>query len=143
MIEPTVYTLMSLREGPFNEIVAGTKKYEFRTRYLRVPTIAFIYVSGTVRSVKAVIEFDRPIIGSCKEIAAISEECKPGTYDSIMSYLRGKTGYAIPVKRVMPIKPVSLASLRTVFPGFVVPQSYYILNKKPALLQYLIERQLS
>ncbi len=142
MAGPRVYTLMSLREGPFNEIVAGTKKYEFRTHYLRVPTIAFIYVSGTVRSVKAAVEFDRPIIGSCKEIAVISEECKPGTYDSMMNYLRGKTGYAIPVKRVIPVNPVSLASLRMIFPGFVVPQSYYILNKEPALLKYLLERQI-
>lgn len=140
MSEATTYVLMSLRPGPFGDIVAGVKKYEFRRRYVKVPTTAFIYVSGICKSVKAVIEFDSPIVAPCEQIASISEKLKPGSYESIVAYLGGKSGVAIPIKEVRLIKPVSLALLRCNFPGFVVPQSYYILNRKPSLLTFLLEQ---
>jgi len=45
------------------------------------------------------------------------------------------------IKKIIPLKEVSLEELRKVFPDFVVPQSYYILDKKPELLNYLKSKE--
>jgi len=85
-----------------------------------------------------VIDFDAPIIGKSEEICKIAEKHQPGSAENLMAYFRNGIGYAIPVKSIKLIKAVDLSSLRKLFPGFVAPQSYYLLNNKPALLKYLL-----
>lgn len=46
-------------------------------------------------------------------------------------------GYAIPIEKITLLKELSLVELQKHFPNFVVPQSYYILDKKPELLSFL------
>lgn len=138
--EPPHYLLLSLREGPYNEIVCGIKKYEYRTRYPKEPTIAFIYVSQKVKAIRAVIEFEAPIIGSEEEISQMADQIKPGSYEGIMEYFKHRNGYAIPIKKIIEFEPILLDELRDRFPGFVVPQSYYLLERKEELLKFLLER---
>ncbi len=135
------YVLLSLQEKPYEEIKAGKKFFEYRTRYQKCPTIAFIYVSHKVKCIKAMIEFDEPIIGTDIQISSLSEKIKPGSYDGMMKYLSKGTGYAIPIRRFIEIEPVSLAELREKFGSFVVPQSYYMLNQKEELLKFLLEKK--
>ena len=132
------YILMSLLEQPFKDIVSGKKIYEYRTRYSKVPTTAFIYVSRTLRQICGVIDFDVPIIGASEEICKLAEKHQPGSSDNLMAYFRKGIGYAIPVKSARLIEAVDLSSLRELFPDFVAPQSYYLLNCKRALLEYLL-----
>lgn len=134
------YVLLSLREGPYNEIRSGVKKYEYRTRYLKEPTIAFVYVSQKVKAIKAFIEFDPPIVGSDKKISQLADQIKPGCYTIMMEYFKNGVGYAIPVNKMVEFEPISLEELRNRFPGFVAPQSYYLLEKKEELLRFLLER---
>ncbi|MCH5251488.1 MAG: hypothetical protein J1F22_00820 [Lachnospiraceae bacterium] len=133
--------LMSLKEKPWREILSGKKKYEFRTRYTASETIAFIYVSREVKAVCGIIFFGKPVIGSAEEISRLSEEINPGSYSYMMEYLSKGTGYAIPVKKVVEIKPISLETIRQKAERFVVPQSYYYLDteKKKKLLEVLVE----
>ena len=132
--------LLSLREEYYNQMLDGSKKYEYRTRYLKEETIAYIYISKTLKKIVAKIEFGEPIIGTAKEIATIAEEEQPGCYQDMLAYMYNDIGYAIPVKNIVPIEEVSLEEMKSKFPDFVPPQSYYILDKKPEMLDFLNNR---
>lgn len=134
------YVLLSLREEYYNQMLAGSKKYEYRTRFLKEETIAYIYISKTYKKIVAKIEFGEPIIGNAKEIATIAEKEQPGSYQDMIDYMYNDIGFAIPIKKIIPIEEVSLEELKEKFPDFVPPQCYYILDKKPELLNYLNNR---
>ena len=51
----------------------------------------------------------------------------------MMEYLYNNIGYAIPIEEINPIEEVPLSELQKNFPNFVVPQSYYILDKKSSI----------
>ncbi len=133
--------LMSLREEYYDAMLEGRKHYEYRTRYLKEASEAYIYISKTKKSIVAKIKFGEPIIGNANTIASIAEQEEPGSYNGMMEYLYNNVGYAIPVEEIVPIEEVSLNELQQQFPNFVVPQSYYILDKKPELLSFLESRE--
>lgn len=133
--------LMSLREEYYNAMLEGRKHFEYRTRYLKEASEAYIYISKTKKSIVAKIKFGEPIIGDANTIALIAEQEEPGSYNGMMEYLYNNVGYAIPVEEIVPIEEVSLNELQQQFPNFVVPQSYYILDKKPELLSFLESRK--
>ena len=133
--------LMSLREEYYNAMLDGRKHYEYRTRYLKEASDAYIYISKTKKSIVAKIRFGEPIIGDAQTIAAIAEQEEPGSYNGMMEYLYNNIGYAIPIEEINPIEEVPLSELQKNFPNFVVPQSYYILDKKPELLSFLESRE--
>lgn len=136
-LQPCQTVLMSLREEYYQAMLEGTKKYEYRTRYLKEASFAYIYISKTKKSIVAKITFWKPIIGTAQEIAELAEQENPGCYHDMIDYFSHGVGYALPIKEITPIKEVSLDTLKKIFPDFVVPQSYYILDKKPELLAYL------
>ena len=59
----------------------------------------------------------------------------------MMEYLHKGIGYAIPVLRMIEIEPVSLSELQKKFVDFVIPQSYYMLNNKNELLDFLLSKK--
>lgn len=140
--EEPKYVLMSLREEYYNAMLDGRKHYEYRTRYLKEASNAYIYISKTKKSIVAKIKFGEPIIGDAQTIATISEQEEPGSYNGMMDYLYNNIGYAIPIEEITPIEEVPLSELQQNFSDFAVPQSYYILNKKPELLSFLESRKI-
>ena len=136
------WVFMSLQEQYWWEIKRGKKPYEFRKRYCKGPTTAFVYISGKARAVEGVVSFGDPIFGSSQEISALAEKSRPGSYQDIMSDLKGGCGYALPVLGFLEIEPVPLCELRRRFEGFSVPQSYYFLEKKPELLKFLLSKKI-
>ena len=133
--------LMSLREEYYDAKIDGRKHYEYRTRYLKEASDAYIYISKTKKSIVAKIRFGNSIIGDAKTIATIAEQDEAGSYKGIIEYLYNNIGYAIPIEEIIPIKEVPLSELKQNFPNFVVPQSYYILDKKPEVLSFLESRE--
>ena len=133
--------LMSLREEYYDAMLEGRKHYEYRTRYLKEESEAYIYISKTKKSIVAKIRFGEPIIADANTIALIAEQEEPGSYNGMMEYLYNNIGYAISVEEIIPIEEVSLSELQQQFPNFVVPQSYYLLDKKPELLSFLDSRE--
>lgn len=121
-------------------MLSGKKKYEYRTRYLKDVSDAYIYISKTKKSIVAKIRFAKPIIGNALDIAELAEESEKGSFNDIKEYLHNDIGYAMEVLSITPIKEVTLKELQEKFPGFVAPQSYYILDKKPELLEFLESR---
>ena len=139
--EESKCVLMSLREEYYDAMLEGRKHYEYRTRYLKEASDAYIYISKTKKSIVAKIKFGEPIIGDAQTIATIAEQEEPGSYNGMIEYLYNNIGYAIPIEEITPIEEVPLSELQQNFPNFVVPQSYYILDKKPELLSFLESRE--
>src|SRR5579859_7721104 len=118
------YLLLSLRPPYYYQMKAGTKRYEYRRRFVAHPCIAFLYLSmksgdplsGTI---PAKVEFGQPIIDRPAKIGELAERQKPGSNSSILAYLAGRErGYAIPIMDLMTIEPIPLAELRQSFPSF-------------------------
>jgi len=129
--------LLSLREEYFNKMIDGSKRFEYRTRFLKEACTAYIYISKTKKSVIARLDLGEPIIGSAEEIAMLAESEESGCYQAMLEYLYNDLGFAIPVNGVTLLsEEVTLDDLKSKFPDFVPPQSYFILDKKPELLTY-------
>lgn len=135
--EEIPHVLMSLREEYYNEILNGNKHFEYRTRYLKNKSIAYIYISKTKKCIVAKIKFGKPIIGEAHEIALIANQENPGCYQEMLNYFSHGIGYALPIEDITIINEIKLDNIRNEFPSFVAPQSYYILDKKIELLEYL------
>ena len=133
--------LLSLHESYFEEIKKGIKRYEYRKRYVKQPSFAYIYCTSPAKAVKGIVVFDTPIIGSPELISEISEK-ETGEGALTAEYLKGSNkGHAIPVVSWQEIEPISLDELRAHIAGFVPHQSYYRLDNKPELLEYLKSRK--
>lgn len=135
------FVLMSLREEYYDAMLNGRKHYEYRTRYLKEKSEAYIYISKTKKSIVAKIKFGEPIIGDANTIATIAEQEESGCYQAMIEYLHNNVGYAIPIEKITLMEEVPLSELQQRFPKFVVPQSYYILDKKLELLSFLKSKE--
>jgi len=135
------HVMLSLKPIYLQRMRQGKKKYEYRRKFVRKPTIAFIYANDPVQAVCAKVEFDPPIIGPIEYISQIAESEREGGGKSILEYMAGlKEGYAIPVKEVYDIELVAASELKKLRPQFRPPQSYIILDNFPELLSFLLQR---
>jgi len=120
---------------------AGEKKYEYRRKFPKTKTTAFIYVTSPVKQIKALVEFGEPIVGPVDRISQIAEQQRTGLGKEIATYMSGlKEGFAIPVLKVREVSPVDLEEMRELFPGFAAPQSYMILDNRQEILEFLLAR---
>jgi len=118
--------LMSIREDPFNAMVEGTKKHEFRRKfYVKEPCQVIFYVSSPVKAILGIGFFDKPICDSVEGLIEIIKQHNFSSPESLSSYMKGlNRGYALPVLKIKQIKPISLEYLRRNVEGFRPPQSY-------------------
>ena len=86
--------LMSLREEYYDAMLEGRKHYEYRTRYLKEESEAYIYISKTKKSIVAKIKFGEPIIADANTIALIAEQEEPGSYNGMMEYLYNRRNHS-------------------------------------------------
>jgi predicted transcriptional regulator len=141
-----LYLLLSLRPPYYYQMKAGTKRYEYRRRFVSRPCTCFLYLSTTPldplsSNVPARVEFGPPIIEHPSKIGELAEQQRPGSSASILAYLAGlDRGYAIPILSVTDIEPVPIDELRRHHPTFTAPQSYLVLNNFPELLRVLMAR---
>ena len=128
--------LLSLKKEPYDNILSGQKKFEYRTRFFQSPSKAYIYLSKH-GCITAIIDFDFPILGSCEEISRYAAKKDHANYETFMTWLHGRSCYRIPIKSVTLIEPIMRSTILSIFPNFTVPQSYHDLDKKQELLSYL------
>jgi predicted transcriptional regulator len=139
--ELKISVLLSIQPQYYQMIKEGTKKYEYRRKFVTVPTTTFLYVGGATKAIMGYVELDRPIIDSVESICQLAERQKAGSMAGMREYLTGQEkGYAIPILSLHEIKPVPLSELREKFSWFTVPQSYILLDKKSELLSFLQSR---
>ncbi len=129
--------LISLRQEQYELILNGSKKYEYRTRFTKNKTRAFVYISKTIKKIVAIIDFDTPIKGTCHEIAKFAQDYDEADYDEFVTWLNGRECNAIPIENIYLIKPIEISVIKENFCNFTVPQSYYKLNQKEELLNFL------
>ncbi|MDX7985860.1 hypothetical protein FE392_00700 [Xenorhabdus sp. 12] len=135
--------VLSLHKPAWEKILSGQKKYEFRRRFRRKRTLAFIYVTSPVKEIQGVIILDKPIEGTAKEIAELAEKAIPGNGHSVYDYFIEKDfGLAIPIVNVMKLEPVSLNSLRDKY-NFFAPQFYMMLKENKSMHDELMKRILT
>jgi predicted transcriptional regulator len=140
-IGPKISVLLSIQPQYYQMIKEGTKKYEYRRKFVNAPTTTFLYVGDTAKAIWGRVEFDRPIIDTVESICELAEHQKSGSTAGMREYLAGlEKGYAIPILSLHEIEPVPLGELKEKFPWFTVPQSYILLEKKPELLSFLWAR---
>jgi predicted transcriptional regulator len=141
-----LYLLLSLRPPYYYQMKAGSKRYEYRRRFVSRPCTTFLYLGTTPRdplssTVPAWVEFGQPVVDHPSRIGELAEGQREGSSGSILQYFAGlERGYAIPVIGVTDIEPVSLGELRDCHPRFTAPQSYLVLNNYPDLLRMLLSR---
>lgn len=129
-----------MRPQPYNDILNGMKKYEYRRAFLNEAVTAFIYVSSPVKEIRGVIQFGKPIIDSVEKIAMIAEQEQSGWGEGIISYMSGlETGYAVPILSLQEIPPIPLQQLRSTY-QFTAPQSYIYLETNKKLKEALLVR---
>lgn len=132
--------LMSLREEYFEKMLSGEKGFEYRKSFRKTPTKCFIYISKTRKAISGLVEFGQPIFGSANEICEIAEKDEPGSFLGMKAYLGKGKGVAIPIKKVYEFSPVSLEELKSKINRFTVPQSYYMLDQKPEIVDLLVDK---
>lgn len=118
--------LMSIRDGPFEAIIDGRKKHEFRRKfYINEPCQVIFYVSSPKSSILGVGLFDKPIKGDIKDLVRIIKTHSFSSEDSLRNYMKGlDEGYALLVRKSRMIDPIPLAELKKEIQGFAPPQSY-------------------
>jgi predicted transcriptional regulator len=128
--------LLSLKDIYFERILRGEKKYEYRRKFYRKPVMGYIFVNAPVSAVRGLVEFGAPIIDKVPKIARIAERERSGGGSSIAAYMSGlEVGFAIPIKSISELSPLSLADIRRVYPQFQPPQSYVVLSNNLRLLR--------
>ena len=129
--------LLALREEPYKQIIENNKKFEYRTRFTKNKTRAYIYISQTIKKIVAIIDFDCPISGTAQEIAKFAQDNDGCDYNEILQWLNSRDCNALPIQRVYLIEPIEMDDIKNLALKFSVPQSYYRLDNKQDLLQYL------
>jgi len=119
--------LMSIRDGPFEAIMDGRKKHEFRRKfYIDEPCQVVFYVSSPKSAILGVGLFDKPIKGSIEDLVRIIKAHSFSSEDSLRDYMKGlDEGYALPIIKSRMTAPIPLAELKKEIRGFAPPQSYY------------------
>lgn len=122
--------LMSIRKEPFEALLDGRKRHEFRRRfYIKEPCQVVFYVSSPVSAICGVGIFDKPIEDNLENLFKMVEEHSFSSPVSLRKYLEGlKKGYALPIRKSKEISPITLSELKEEIPGFTPPQSYYNLD---------------
>lgn len=132
--------ILSLQPEPYEMILQGIKKHEFRRKFPVVPVNAFIYVSSPVKAIQGYIEFGEPIVDEVERLGLIAEEEGSGTVSGISSYMKGlKKGFAIPIRSIREIEPLPLEELKQKY-LFAAPQLYITADSKPELKKELLRR---
>lgn len=125
--------LLSIKKEPFDALVQGQKKHEFRRKFseVRANFLVAFYVSFPTKAVTGVAEFGPVIKGRISELLDLAET---HTWDHPLEltaeYFAGcEFGYALPLVSIRKFeKPINLERLRELVPGFRPPQSFLSLD---------------
>lgn len=123
---------MSIHKEPFEALLDGRKKHEFRRKfYLENSCQSVFYVSSPVKAVCGVGLFEKPIYDTVENLVKILKNHSFSSPESLRSYFKDVNfGYALPLKEIKSIDPLSLGEIRAEIPNFSPPQSYCYFNSE-------------
>ncbi len=122
--------LLSMQPYWFEKVYSGEKIYEYRNKFSREEVCAYIYVSKPICEIKGVLYLGRREKLEDWKLKYI-DNIK--VMDRIKYYERGKNRYAMPINRVEQTNGIKIEDIKKEFPDFLIPQSYYYLDKLPIL----------
>ena len=125
--------LLSFKPYIYGQISDGVKIFEHRRRFPDEPIMAYMYISKPVRSIKGIVILNNrhSLEDWIKQFAD-----NPSAVKRIQEY-RKKYNYAMEISSFYETNEILLDDLKRDIPGFIAPQSYYYLDNKPVLLDYI------
>lgn len=117
----------------YTYIENGKKIYEHRKRFCDEPVVAYLYIGLPVQKIVAILE-----LGKREEITNWLEKYKddPAAIERIKVCLT-RNRYAMEIQTIQFIEPISIKTIIEKFPKFHIPQSYFYLDNKPELFDFL------
>lgn len=131
---------LSFRPEFFRPILYGMKKYEYRKRFCKEPTTAYLYLSSPVQEVIGVVEFLQPLIA---EELLTSYANNSEVYMRLKRSINNGEQYIIPIKSLRLFeRPIPIVELKKINPKFYVPQCYCNLENQADIFEYLKSQKL-
>lgn len=130
---------LSFRPEFFRPILYDIKKYEYRKRFCKEATTAFLYLSAPVQEVIGIMELGKPIdlIAAQQQYTNNLEVLK-----RIESSIEGREIFAIPIESFQMFKePVQISKLKEIEPKFNVPQCYLNIENFPNVFDFLNKQE--
>ena len=131
---------LSFKPEFFRPILYGMKKYEYRKRFCKEETRAFLYLTSPVREVVGIIEFGAPV-----DIEGIMDTFskKADVYRRLEACMISGEKLAIPIISLrLCKKPIHISKIKSIDPSFTVPRSYLNIRKYKSVYEYLDTREL-
>lgn len=126
--------LMSFWPSVYNNIISQKKLFEYRRSFPKDCTYAYMYISKPVKAVCGIIYFGKKYsIEDWKKIYSGDEIIMKRIEQYSKSYR-----YAMEIKAIQKIQPITLEKLRQNIEGFTAPQSYLLLENNAELREYLM-----
>lgn len=122
--------ILSIKPKYCDEILKGTKKYEFRRKsFSRNTRLVYMYSTAPIGKIVGTFEVKRIYADTPKMLWAKYKDAAGIGETEFFDYFEGlKSGFAIEVKNVQSCKPPF--DPRLLMPNFEPPQSYLYLPKK-------------
>ncbi|MBD3948902.1 hypothetical protein I4Q36_04935 [Tuanshanicoccus lijuaniae] len=128
-----IIPLISFWPKIFEQIIDQRKLIEYRRNFPQNCDYAYMYISKPIKSICGIIYFNKK--HSLKDWKAQYEN------DDLVSKRIAKYSenyrYAVEIKGIQKIKPISLKQLQNNFPNFRAPQSYILLNNFPDIQDFI------
>lgn len=136
------YILISIRDDIHEKILHRGKLFEYRKKFISQPCHVFLYISGKTKAICAYAEFGRPVVGSIEKMVSVNAKDRKPNPQGIHRYFQDSPfGFAIPIEAYYEITKIQLEELRSLYKDFTPPQSYIFLDKKPRLLEFLLQKK--
>ncbi len=138
--------LMSIRPKYAYRIFTGIKRFELRKWFGIVPargSIIIVYSSGSVKAIIGEFRVGRVFLGAPSEVwDFLTQQPNTGVGRDDYSYIHGSRK-AMAIEVVDPklySKPIKLAELRSIIPGFMPPLSFRRIDPFEPLYQVIIRK---
>jgi len=131
---------LSFRPEFFRPILYGIKKYEYRKRFCKESTRAYLYLSSPVQEVIGIMELGIPIM---IEEAVETYSKEHPAYKRLIQCIENGEKFAIPIESLQLYKqPVSIDTIKQLEPDFFVPQCYLNIENYPKVYNYLNKQEM-
>lgn len=128
--------LMGIHLKYYKLIWSGTKKYEYRRRFIHGSSRWYTYVLSPAARLYAIATLAAPIVAPPLDIADVAEEADPGSGESVWRYLRGlRCGYAVPILSVAEYPGLARHEIADCSRVLRSPEGYIRLAHNPSLLE--------
>ena len=127
--------LMSFWPEIYNKISNQIKIIEYRRRFPKNCSYAFMYVSKPIKAICGIIYFGKQHNLNDWKIEYLNNS---DIIERIIPYIE-KYNYGTEILGFQKIKPISLDELRENVPNFVAPQSYILLENNSILKKYIYD----